>query len=264
MFPVFATVRSAVQAAIAFAAARPLLLLCGLGAYAVGAAITILLLPLYHLNGFTGSHLTAWFGGLPALVLIAPLWTALPRFIILKERDRGYLPIDFRVWRMLLVTLVLSLITMIGGVPFAFSLDASAQLEGRRSMALLVLLGAAAWKLLMWWLSCRLAIAPPMAAAGARKQALDTAFSYTPGAVMRIMATKLSIYLPAFALVGALMLLGRAMDTDYVSRPWGVVLVTLLTALTEFTDAAAMAIIAMALIKLRSAAAAAAAPVAAE
>jgi hypothetical protein len=186
------------------------------------------------------------------VVLLAPVWAAVSRFVILNDRSRGYYPFDVRVRRVLRVTFMLSLLAMLGSLPFAFSLDFGSRAGARRSLILAVMGAAALCKLAALWLSCRLAIAPPLAAAGARQQALDTSFAYTPGAAWPILMLKLLIYLPIFALVGGLMLIGQRTETDLVNQLWAVAIVTLLTAASDLTDAIAMAIVAVKLIRLRT------------
>ena len=255
MIPVLGTAGGAVTAALAFLRARPWLLVCGLGAYAVTAAINFAVLPRWHLNGFIGQHVSGWAGELPGLILLIPVWTGLARFVILKDRTRGYFPLDVRVRRVLFATLVLSLLAMIGGLVFAGSLDAGARLQGRRSIAFALLAAAAVWKLVCWWLASRLAIAPALGAAGARKDALDTSFAYTQGAVLGILMLKFVVYGPAFVAIAILFLLGRFVEFGPAAQFASLIAITLITAATELIDVAAMSLVAIRLVRLRTASA---------
>jgi hypothetical protein len=104
---------------------------------------------------------------------------------------------------------VLSVIGLLGTIPFALGLD----VLGRMPMRRIVALGAVAFAFLVrlgaWWLNARLVIAPAMAASGTRPQAFDIAFGYTKGAVPRIWLTLFLVYLPLFAILAANALLER-------------------------------------------------------
>ncbi len=253
MIPIFATARAAVLAVAGFLRFKPLLLLCAIGAYAVLFLVRSLVLPQWHLDGKTGGFITDAFGDLPTLILLVPVWTALARFVILRDRARGYFPIDVRVRRVLVTSLVLALISLIGGLVFAFALDVGPRMQERRMLALALLGAAVGWKCICWWLGARLAIAPALAAAGARKEALDTSFAYTSGAVFGILLLKLVIYTPAFVLVGILFAVNLRFGIGTALQFGGVAFATLLNAVTDVVDVAAMSLVAVRLVRLRTA-----------
>ncbi|MCW3475154.1 hypothetical protein [Limobrevibacterium gyesilva] len=254
MIPVFGTAKAGALAIPGFARAHPQTILAAAAIYAASAVFATAMLARYQQPGWVVTHVMNWAVALPALVLMAPVLTKLYRQVILGEDDRPLLRLDFRVRRVLLVTLVLSLIVMLGGLPFALVLDAAPRLAGHRVIIWAILTVAILSKLVAWWLTFRLAIAPPLGAAGMRANAMDTAYSYTRGAVLRITALKLVIYLPVLCAVGGLMLLGGLSplaQAAVLSHPAAVAVVTLLTACTEFVDAAAMALAARALARPR-------------
>lgn len=262
MLPVFETVSAGAQGAVRFARTYPWLLLIAVLVYVLSAMLPALVLPHIQVSGWLAPHLLTWAVSVPSIILLAPVWTALNRFVILREKGRRYLTFDFRLGRVLLVLLALSIISMLGGAPLAFAFDFNPTLHGRRTLALLILGAAALGKLLFWWLAIRLAIAPAMAAAGTRKRPLDTSFVYTGGAFWRIVGVKLVIYLPLFAMAGMLMLTGRLATPGQdaiLPQPVIAVLVTIVTACTELVDTAAMAWAATRLASRKAAAAKAAA-----
>jgi hypothetical protein len=256
--PVFETVYAGVMATIQFVKAYPRLLIFAALVYAGSAALSILLLPRLHLAGSIEPYLVSWFASLPGVVVLAPVWTALNRFVILGDRNRRILDVDLRVRRVLVVLLALSFIAMLGGAPFALIFDFPSRLIRRRTLAWGIIGVAGLIKLAERWLSFRLAIAPAMAAAGTRKRPLDTAFAYTGGAVFRITGVKLVIYLPLFAMIATLKLTGGlagGLQTALLAPPAIVSIVTVLAACTELVDAATMARIALRLAGRHAAAA---------
>jgi hypothetical protein len=73
-------------------------------------------------GGAVGRQIISWLASLPLLILLAPFWTALHRFIIVRDNARRYLVWDMRVRRVLLVTFVLSLVGMLGGMSLVFGI----------------------------------------------------------------------------------------------------------------------------------------------
>jgi hypothetical protein len=198
----------------------------------------------------------SWLASLAVLAALAPVWTALDRFIILKEANRPYLRADLRLRRVLLATLALSLISFLGSFSLVIGTILMGHAAGRRLIILAIMVAAALVRVAAWWLGARLAIAPPLAAAGVRPRALDTAYSYTQGAVWRIMLARSLVYLPLFLFAGGIFLIvtfapwrlaGPAMQLGQA------VLTTALSALTELLDAATMALIAVRLVRGRKA-----------
>jgi hypothetical protein len=247
MIPVLETVQTGAQAALRFARTYRAMLVVAAAIYAAAAALPMIAGPRLHLHGWLAPHLLDWALSLPATILLAPVWIALNRFVVIGDTERRYLSLDVRLGRMLFVLLTLSVIGMLGGAPFAFALDFNPGLNGRMAIGLSILAGAAVSKALAWWLQLRLAIAPAMAAAGTRKRPLDTAFGYTGGRLWRIVAVRLLIYLPLLAMAGVLIVTGRLagpLRAGALAQPAIVVVVTILTACTELVDAAAMARIA--------------------
>jgi hypothetical protein len=247
----------AVLASLRFARAYPAMFAIAAAAYAATAVLSTDYLVSLAPPSWTGSQVLSWAGSLPQIVLLAPVWTALLRFVILRDRRRRYRTWDARVRRVLLVTLILSAITMAGGVLFALCLDLVPRFPIRRLYAVAALVGTFGGKLAGWWLVMRLAIAPALAAAGTRRYALDTAFSFTRRWFGTIFAVKFFIYAPLFALIGALMglmlLLGYRPDqmAAALARPLPVAVVTLATALVELVDATAMALVAVRIVRAR-------------
>jgi hypothetical protein len=231
-----------------------------IGAVLYTAATAIPALVLQHMEppgGAVGRQAISWLAALPLLVLLAPFWTALHRFIIVKDDSRRYFVWDMRMRRVLLVTFVLSFVSMLGGMSLVFGIAAVSRLGGRRLVILGVLAASFLARVATWWLSCRLSIAPPLAAAGTRPNALDTAFAYTPGVVLRILGVQLVIYLPLFALIGGTMLMEHIaprLQANFLFRPALGVAVAAITACAEFVEGAAMALIAVKLVNARRAA----------
>ena len=247
-FPVFETVYAGVVGTPRFIRAYPLLIFYAAVIYAGSTVVSMILLPRLHLTGSIQPYLVSWLVSLPGIVLLAPMWTALNRFIILGDRGRRLISVDFRLRRVVVVLLALSLIGMLGGAPFALVFDFASRLITRRTLAWGIIGATCLIKLAERWLSFRLAIAPAMAAAGTRKRPLDVAFSYTSGTVFRIVGVKLVIYLPLFVMIGTLKLtggLGTGLQTALLAPPGIVSIVTVLTAFTELVDAATMARLAM-------------------
>jgi hypothetical protein len=221
--------------------------------YLLQATVSAVVFPRYHLDGWIGNYITNWSGSLIGLVLLAPVWTALFRAVILRVDDRTYMTMDVRLARVLRVTFALSVLLMIGGVPLAFALDFVPRLFGGRQIVIYAVVGGAMLcKVFAWWLAFRLAIAPPLAATGRRAQALDTAFTYTSGAVFGVLLTRVIIYVPLTFIVGCIMLVHVVRPDpafDLLGKPPVIVLITLLTAASELVDGTAMALIAVRLIK---------------
>lgn len=103
------------------------------------------------------------------------------------------------------------------------------------------------------------AVLPPehRATAGRRRKALDTAFAYTPGVVLRILGVQLVIYLPLFAVVAGMGLMGHivpGLQANILFRPTLGVVVAAITACAEIVEGAAMALIAVNLVHAKRAA----------
>jgi len=247
--------KDAVVALLRFARAYPRMCVIAAAVYATSAVLSARYLAQVLPAGWTGSQISAWVGSLPQIVLVAPVWTALLRFVILGDKRRRYRIWDYRVRRVLLVTVILSAILMAGGLLFALSLDVLPRFRIRRLVALAVLAVTLGAKIVSWWLVMRLAIAPALAAAGTRRYALDTAFSFTRRWLGTIFGVKLIIYAPLFLLVGGLWLIARLhpdLQQVILAHPLAVAPVTLTTGLVELTDAAAMALVAMRIVRARA------------
>ncbi|MDE2197579.1 MAG: hypothetical protein KGJ41_01045 [Rhodospirillales bacterium] len=245
MVPVFETVQDAGIVTWRFVRTRGRLALAAAVIYGAGAALATWGLPLLGLQGWILPQLLSWAGTLPALLLLAPIWAVFNRFVVLGEKTRGYLPIDVRVRRVLLVLFLLSLITALGGVPVSAALQFAPRVSRIASLGMLAAAGLG--KLVVLWLTLRLAITPALAAAGTRKNPFEPAFAYSAGAVWPILWVRLLVYLPLLALVGTLMVLGGTTLTGQaavLSHPAAVVIVTAFTAVSDFVDTAAMALIA--------------------
>jgi hypothetical protein len=246
--------KDAVVALLRFARAYRGMCVIAAAVYAASAVLTVRYLPLLLPPGWARSEVSSWAGSLPQTVLLAPVWTALLRFVILREEGRRYLAWDYRVRRMLLVTVILSAILMAGGMLFALSLDVLPRFRIRRVVALAVLAVAFGARMVSWWLVMRLAIAPALAAAGTRRYAIDTAFAFTRRWIGTIFGVKLIIYSPLFVLVGGLRLAAGFrpdLQADMLALPLSVAVVTLASALVELTDAAAMALVAVRIVRAR-------------
>jgi hypothetical protein len=240
------------RALIQFALVYPWTCAFAAAVYAVTGAGSKFLVP-FEPTRYSTAHLEAWLILLPQILLLAPVWTALPRFIIVGDGRRGLLTFDYRLRRVVLVTLVLSAILMIGGLAFAITLDALQNFRVRLLFArpLLVLVFIA--RLAAWWLVLRLAIAPAMAAAGLRSYPIDTSFSFTRGWLFRIVRVRAIVYAPAGLLFGAMGLgayVRPELQATFKLLPW-VAAATLLTGLTELVDSAAMARIALHIVRSR-------------
>jgi len=246
--------KDAVVAVVRFARAYRGMCVIAAAVYAASAVLSVRYLAPLLPAGAAGSQIASWAGSLPQTVLLAPVWTALLRFVILRDEGRRYLAWDYRVRRVMLVTVILSAILMAGGILFAFSVDVVPRFRIRRVVALAALSVTLGAKMVSWWLVMRLAIAPALAAAGTRRYALDTAFAFTRRWIGTIFAVKFMIYAPLFVLVGGLMLatdFQPELQAVMLARPLSVVAVTLITALVELTDAAAMALVAVRIVRAR-------------
>ncbi len=255
MFPPLGMVRDGAATALRFARLRWRLLLVGMAIYVLAAVLSPLVLGhVAWLQGAVRSQVGAWVASLPLLVLLAPIWTALYRFVILKEAHRGYAVADIRFWRVLLTGFVLSLIGFFGGMALVVGTVLMTGMGARRLVIFAIMVGSALLRVAAWWFSLRLAIAPPLGAAGARPRPLDTAFSYTQGAVWRILVTKMLIYLPLFLAASAMFLaahLAPRLQSGTVVQYAESVAVSLITACTDLLDGATMAMLAMHLVRAR-------------
>lgn len=130
----FGVVREGVRALLQFALIYPWTCAYAAAVYAgFGAAAKYyVVLPL---DRYTSLQLASWLVTLPQTIALAPVWTALPRFIILSEEGRRLPTFDVRLRRVVLVTLVLSAILMLGGLAFAITIDALRRFPIRLSFA---------------------------------------------------------------------------------------------------------------------------------
>jgi len=250
----FQIAKGGVTALIGFARVYPWTLGAAVLSYAAFSGLLAAYLSGVRLYGWTGTYLVAWAGTLPQTILLAPVWTALLRFIILREQSRRYAQWDHRFRRVLLVMVVMSAVMMIGGLLFALTLDLLPRFPMRLLYARGILLSAFCAKFVSWWLVMRLAIAPAMAAAGTRKYPLDTAYVFTRGWLWTIFGTKLIIYGPLFVLNGVLMFgngAGLNLQANLIARPTVAAFLTLVTALVELIDAGAMGLIAVRVVQAR-------------
>jgi hypothetical protein len=79
---------------------------------------------------------------------------------------------------------------------------------GVRRLFVVIVVGIAfVVKFLAFWLTARLAIAPAMAAAGTRAQAMDTSWDYTRWTALRILAMLLLVYLPMLCISASFVVL---------------------------------------------------------
>jgi hypothetical protein len=251
----FHIISEAVGAAARFVASHPVTCGIGLAAYLGTAVASAHYLPAVLSSGWTLAHLATWGASLPQIVLLAPVWAALLRFVIVNDTRRNYFNWDRRVLRVLWVSAVLSAIAMAGWLPQTVLLD----LLGRSSHGRLVAYAARAIgigaKLATVWVIIRLAIAPALAAAGTRTYVLDTAFAFTKGWIGTIFGVKLIIYLISYLPALAWMGLGRLLpDRQEIPISLMTMLVTtaLVTAVTDFVDAAAMARITQYIVRART------------
>ena len=250
----FQTVKDAIAASARFVRVYPLMSVVAAVVYTASALFSIRFLAPLAPHNWTGSQVLSWVGSVPQIVFLAPVWTALLRFVILKDGSRRYWPWDTRVRRVMLVTLILSAILTAGGVLFALSLDVLPHFAMRLLFARGAVVLALCAKLASWWLVMRLAIAPALAAAGTRPYPLDTSLSFTRRWFFTIFSVKFIIYAPLFALIGGLMALGGLgadLQTLLLARPLVVAAVTLVTALAELIDNAAMALVAVRIVRAR-------------
>jgi hypothetical protein len=248
----FGVVREGVRALLHFARIYPWTCAYAAAVYAGFGAVAkyYVVLPLDH---YTPLQLAGWLVTVPQTLALAPVWTALPRFIILDDEVRRLPTFDVRLRRVVLVSIVLSAVLMLGGLASAIAIDALRRFPIRLSFARLILMLMNVPRLAVWWLLLRLAIAPAMAAAGARAYPLDTAFSFTRGWLGRIFGVRLIVYAPLALLIGGLTLAARTLPDvqNLFNQPLWIAVTTLVTALTELVDAAAMARIAMRIVRVR-------------
>ncbi len=226
-----------------------------LGLYAMGAALGASGVVHLPLPIWLGGQISGWLIGALTMVLLAPVWAGVYRFAILKDTERSWRQVDVRSRRVAGAMLVLAVVGLIGAVPFALALDVLPQIRAGKRLVLVAVGFAAVVKIAGWWLAARLAIAPAMAATGTKPQALDTSFTYTGGAVFRILAVKLLVQLPKLSVIGGLALLA---DVPGMSGPPGsvsllgittVVIGTCFAAATDLFDAAVMGRVALPLVK---------------
>ena len=255
MFPIAQMVMEGVRAVPKFARAYPRQTIAAALIYAAIAGVSALVLPQLPIAFLASGHFKTWLGTLLALVLMAPIWTSVYRFVILGDTAHRYWPPDMRSRRVLTVLAILSVITLIGGLPFVFVVDLLPRLTVRRLVSVGIVGGALLVKLVFLWLTLRLAIAAAMAATGTRPNAMDTSFGYTSGAVMRILATKILVSLPLIVSVGLFMLAGRLVNAEnaVMTHPVTLGVVTALTAATDFVEAATFSLIARRLARKRPA-----------
>jgi len=254
MRAIFRLLKEAVGASVRFVRAYPGMCAIAVVVYAASAALSIEFLSPLVSYGNTGSQVLSWVGELPQTILLAPVWTALLRFVILRDNGRRYLAWDRRVRRVLLVTVILSAILTAGGLPFALASDLLRRFPIRLLIARAVLIVTLIGKLASVWLIMRLAIAPALAAAGTRRYALDTALSFTRRWFGTIFMVKFFIYAPLFALVGGLMYFAGFrpdLQSTLFAQPISMVAVTLTTAIAELIDGAAMALVAVRIVRAR-------------
>ncbi len=247
--------KAAVAASVRFARTYPHM--CGIAVvvYAVSALLSmrypVSLMP----QGKTAQQLLFWSASLPRSILLAPVWTALLRSVILREKGRRYSNWDHRTRRVLLVTVILSAILTAGGVPFALYLDVLPRFPVGRRLAGLLLGAVILGTMASWWLVMRLAIAPALAAAGTRRYAIDTSFSFTRRWLITIFVVKLLIYAPLFGPLfgGEFMLAGFRTDRMDLLRsaPVSVAAETLVTGLADLIDMAAMGLVAVRIVRAR-------------
>ncbi len=248
----FGVVREGVRALLEFALAYPWTCAYAAAVYAgLGAAAKYFFV--LQLEQFTTLQLVSWLITLPQTLALAPVWTALPRFIILGDAGRRLPTFDVRLRRVVMVTLVLSAILLLGGLVFAVTIDGLRRFPIRPLFARPMLLLTFGARLATWWLLLRLAIAPAMAAAGARDYPLDTAFSFTRGWFRRITGVRVIIYAPLVLLTGALTLVAHVQPEaqNLFIQPVWIAVMTLMSAFTELMDAAAMACVAMRIVRVR-------------
>ncbi len=144
-----------------------------------------------------------WGLGAIGLVVLAPVWTSVYRFAVLGDGNRRYWQFDTRTWRVLVVMLIMATVMLVGAIPFAIGLDVLPALGVRRLFVAIVVVIAFAVKYLAFWLNARLGIAPAMAAAGTRQQAMDTSWTYTRRASLRVLGMMLLIYLPMLCIAAS-------------------------------------------------------------
>jgi hypothetical protein len=251
VFPVLPTVKAGTLAVPLFVRSYPRQTIAAAVIYAVTATLSALVLPRLPINFLASGHVKTWLGTLIALVLMAPIWTSVYRFVVLGDTEHRYWPPDMRSRRVLTVLVILSAITMIGGLPFVFIIDLMPRLTIRKLAIAGILLGVVAAKLVFLWLTLRLSIAAPMGAAGTRPNPLDTSFGYTRGAVMRIFATKGLVYLPLIVMILLFMLAARLTNADLMTNPVTLVVITIATAITDFVEAATFSLVARRLARKR-------------
>ena len=251
----FPIISAAAAAAVRFTASNPLTCAIGFAATVGSAVASAHYLEGVPASGWTLSNLVAWGASLPQTILLAPVWTALLRFVILNDRARGYFSWDRRVLRVLWVTTVLSAISMVGWLPQTLALDLLARApHGRLFVYAARAIGIAA-KLAAFWLVLRLAIAPALAAAGTRTYVLDTAFAFTKGWLGTIFLVKLVIYVALYLPPAAWIMLGRLFPGLHevpVSLTTLTVATSLMAVVADFIDTAAMARIAQYIVRDRS------------
>jgi hypothetical protein len=247
-----AIVRDSLRALVQFALSYPWTCAYAAAVYAAFGALAKYSVVL-KFDLYTTLQLASWLTTLPQTLALAPVWAALPRFIILHDRRRQLPTFDVRLRRVVLVTLVLSAIMMAGGLVFAMTFDALRKFPIRLLFARPILGFTFMVRLIAWWLVLRLAIAPAMAAAGARDYPLDTAFSFTHGWLGRIIGVRAMVYAPLVVLTGGLQLAVtiRPEIQNLFNQPLWIAATTLVTALTEMVDASAMACVAVRIVHVR-------------
>ena len=265
MFPIFGIIGEGLKAGFGFARAYPWHVVAIYGVSltmaCIGASGIIRLpLPLW-LSGL----LITWLLTVFTALILAPVWTALYRFAVLGDRSRSIREFDRRTLRVAMVMLVLAFVSLLGAVPFALGLDILPLIGARRLVFFGAITFAALVKLGGFWLNARLAIAPAMAAAGAKPQALDTSFAYTRWASIPVLATFFVIYVPHLTISAALIAMPSMLDIRPGSPPAiglfavNILLSTVLSATTDLVWGGVIGRLAVKLVKVQRARAAEAA-----
>jgi hypothetical protein len=237
-----------------FVGAYPFTALIAAAIYAGTTVISTRTLATLLPPGWLGWYVASWAASLPRTVLLAPVWTALLRFVIRGEERRTYFTLDFRMLRVLRVTLVLWAILFAGGILPVVGMDVLPQFA-RGRLALAALAVTLLPKAASWWLVLRLALAPALAAAGTRTYPLDTSLSFTRGwfaFLLGVRATILLTYLlPLVALA-----ITYGTDIRVLARveagPLWITAMVAVMAVVELADAGAMAVATQAIVKARA------------
>jgi hypothetical protein len=212
IFPVLATIAEGLTAAWTFLRHYRWQSLGLFVAYLASGALGASGVVHFPLPTWLSGMLSTWLLSLLVTVVLAPVWTALFRFAVIGDRGRSYRQWDVRTRRVLGAMAVLAVVSLLGAVPFALGLDILPRMGPRRVVALGAISFAALVKLGAFWLNARLAIAPAMAAAGTKPQALDTSFAYTRRGAFGVLVTGLVVYLPVICITASFMLATKLFD----------------------------------------------------